>query len=258
MLVALFIAVLIGSIDLMLYYVGVMMGVSYLYLLLFGGWLDMAIISGFWFIYEALMTPRSSKTLRTAKMKKKIPLFIEYDNGLLEIKLEKESTPEGGILAEDGWIGFVPRASISENLEEVEALEGIAPLVTRSSYMPDIGMTARVGYAGKGILTNVKTVAELEHGSVEMVGNPVPKQIIHVGKSAREVTVFWPISIKTLKTFFPRSWNIATIRALEKRAMNIGFEKGRRSQRNEKLMIWFLIAAGVFVGALGLVMYFLR
>ena len=91
-----------------------------------------------------------------------------------------------------------------------------------------------------------------------MTGNPISKQTEKIGKEFKAVNVFWPVTVKILKTFFPKSWNIATIRALEKRAQNIGFEKGRRSQRNEKLMIWFLIAAGFCVAMVGMVMYFLK
>lgn len=251
---------MIGLMDVMLFVISPMS------MILFGGWLDLMFIIAFWAIQEWFMTPKSAKTLRDAKAKKRIPLFIEHDNGLLEIKLEKESTPEGSILTKDGWRGFLPRASVSEDPNEAKALKDIAPLLTRKPFMPDVGMTAWVGYAGKGILTNIKTIAELEHApsfeqgllEVGKLGNdPDPKQTIAINKG-EQVNVFWPVSLKTLKPNFTASWNIAAIKANETQAEAIGYKKAQRNQRNEKMIVWFLIAAGFCIGMFAVAMYFLK
>lgn len=207
------------------------------------GWIDVVIVTIFWAIWE-IVTPTSSKRLRSAKLEKRMPIFIEHDNGIMEIKLAKETTPEGAIMAKDGWVGFVPRPQASAEADDAD--DRITSLITRRTLMPDIGLPVLFGCASKAILTNLRTVANLQHGSE--IGNPEPKTEVNIGKNNAVATVFFPVTLTRLKQFFPKSWNVSQIRAHEQRNQLIGFQKSKKFLRGEnQLAILGMVIALILV-----------
>lgn len=262
MIFAIILIVVLASFDLMFFYAMGMTGMGLGYFLIISGWFNTFIIGIFWLIDNLFLTPSESKTLKKCKNEKRIPVIMEADNGLLLIDYEVSSTPEGGIITKNNGPMFVPRSIVAniDNQEEAEALTEIHPVVAKRSFLPGVGMPCWAGYQGKGILTNFRTAAELQYGLAGATSNPTSSQTekVNTGEGTKEVKVFWPVSLTKLKSHFPKSWNIAAIRALEKRAEQVGFLKGKKGNRMEKMWVLLLIAGCLFVGVLGVVLFFLK
>ncbi len=236
--------VLTIALNAVFYYSFILIGVALGYFLILAGWFSLAMFAVYHFILEAFLTPKESKLLRQCKIEKRIPLIVEHDAGILEFKIEKAVTPEGAIICTDGWIGFIPRPIVDDEAspEDRLAIAEIAPVVAKRSFLAGVGMPCWVGYTGKGVLTNLRTLAELEHGPHDTEGSD-QKQEVPIGKGSK-VNIFWPVKLSNLKKYFSRSWNQATVRAMEKRAEAIGVEKERKRKGPDKALIYVLLAAG--------------
>jgi len=76
-----------------------------------------------------------------------------------------------------------------------------------------------LGYAGKAVLSNAQVLAMQEWANVKKIKLPFGK---------KPINVFWPINLRKLKELFPKSWNQAQVRALEKTKELSGILKGKK------------------------------
>lgn len=188
-----------------------------------------------WLIWEFWITPKSARTLRKAKMKKRIPIIVEYDSGRIEIKLEKESTPEGGIKTEDGWTGFFPRLQV-ESSNPGQEFGAVQNLVTKKTFLADCGVPVAFAYAGKAVLSNLQTLANLTYApdkDKDSAGKDSKVQEIEVG-TKKYARVLWLVNLRILKMFFPKCWNIAQVRAMERQSEDIGFKRAQKFLKSDK------------------------
>jgi len=179
-----------------------------------------------WVIWWLKLTPKQVKRLRHA-LRNKIPhMDIEFDDGHCEILYATEIKPEGVIKSKVGknppLIFTLPRPISEVGNEHSDALN---ELLTRKTTMD--GVPHFVGYSGKGVLTNKKTLATLEHSPIEpLTSNPSVK--LEVDVAGNVANVFFPVSRKQLKAVFGKQWNQAQLRALEVAAEMDGMLQGKK------------------------------
>jgi len=132
----------------------------------------------------------------------------------------KEIGEEGYIRTQDDWVGFLPRPIQSNphtNANEAN------PILGRVFMLKDAKVPIVWGYSGKAVLSNAQALAMREWADKKKINLPF-------GKS---VEIFWPINLRTLKELFPKSWNQAQVRALEKKKELSGMLKGKKYFGNE-------------------------
>jgi len=176
------------------------------YLVFFGFWILIfacpAIVFG-WMIWWFKLTPKNVRSLRQALKKKLPPIFVGWDDGRMTIHAPTEILPEGAI--KTGDLTFtLPRASPTDTPKIKEVLQ--------KRFFMD-GCPVWIGYAGKAVAANVKTLAVLEHGDKF---NP------------KHNPTFFPVDARTLKTTMPHAWDQMLITALETKADLSGMLKGKK------------------------------
>jgi len=126
-------------------------------------WLQMFILFGIpiiciitnagWIIDYIWLTPKESKTIKRATRKKRPLIDVSFDTGITEYKIAKEIGDEGYVKAEDGWIGFLPRAPTKGNPGHGA---NVTPLITHVDTLKHAKIPVLRGYSGKAILTREK------------------------------------------------------------------------------------------------------
>lgn len=180
-----------------------------------------------WVIWWLKLTPKQVKRLRYCLTKKIPPLATAFDDGHCEILPATEVMPEGIIKSKIGknpeLIFALPRPY--DNGKENTEPNPLNVLLTRRFTMD--GVPFFVGYVGKAVLTNIKTLANLEHAGIETLGNPGGSER-KLEINGKEHSVFFPVDMRTLKTAISKSWNQAQIRALEVKAELSGMLRGKK------------------------------
>lgn len=189
--------------------------------------IGMIVILLAWVIWWLKLTPKQVKRLRYALTKKLPHMDVEFDDGHCEILYATEIKPEGVIKSKIGknseLIFTLPRP-IAEAEKDGDS-NALNELLTRKTTMD--GVPHFSGYSGKGILTNKKTLATLEHSPIEpLTSNPSAK--LEVDVEGNVANVFFPVSRKQLKAAFGKQWNQAQLRALEVAAEMDGMLQGKK------------------------------
>jgi len=196
-------------------------------------WLELVFLLGFpvafiltiiiWAVDYIWFTPKESKIIKKATRKKKPLLDIGFDNGQTEYKIAKKIGDEGYIETEDGWIGFLPRPIGSSGNPGEDTNPKVNQLLTRVSFLKNAKIPIIRGYSGKAVLTNIKTLAALEHTPLAE-----SKKRLKLPWKLGAVNIFWPADLRTIKKVFPKSWNQAQIRASEVKSELAGMLKGKK------------------------------
>lgn len=172
------------------------------YLIFFGFWILLFACAGLglgWLLWWKTMTPKSVRQLRKALKKKLPPLFVGWDDGRLTIHCPTEILPEGALKTKDLTFAL-PRPSPKDTPQ-------IRDVLNKRFFMD--GVPVWIGYAGKAVAANPKTLAILEYGDAF---NPT----------------FFPVDARTLKTTMPNAWDQMLITALEVKADLSGMLKGKK------------------------------
>lgn len=242
--------------NLALYFTGmVLYGEAFAYqmVLLVGGWTSIFIVFIMWGVYEMVFTPTSAKTLRKCRMTRHIPVFLGFDTGKIEIQIEKASSPSGTALITDkDWRGFVPRPQVESEFSDI-----VNPILTKKNYMPDVGTPVWFGCASKAVLTNLQSLIYM--GYAPLAGNPHGKFVGQVGEGdqKKEINVFWPITLTSLKQYFPLSWNQGQIRDNELQSEKVGYLEAKKYQGKEKtaLILGMVVLAILILGIVFMVVF---
>ena len=173
-----------------------------------------------WFVDHVWLTPQESKIIKKATRKKKPVVPVASDVGQIELKIVEEIGDEGYIRTKDDWVGFLPRP-ITSNPDKNAAK--VNPILSKVLSLKNAKIPFLMGYSGKAILTNPEALALLEYGEKKKLKLP-----FKLGDKNVEVNIFWPVDPRTIKSLFPKSWNQAQIRALEKKKELVGILKGKK------------------------------
>jgi len=213
----------------------------------------LAIVIVAWIIDHVWLTPKEAKILKKATRKKKPLIVAAFDNGQCGFKIAKEIGDEGYIKTEDKWVGFLPRPISEGNPGEDE--KAANPLITRVFTLENAKIPFLVGYSGKAVLTNPQALAIIEHAEQTEQPIKIPLSIKKGGKKL-SVNIFWPINLTAIKKVFPKSWNQAQVRALEKQSELTGIKKGEKYYGREGLK-YFVLPGMIIIAIIVLSIIFL-
>jgi len=212
------------------------------YIILVAAW----IIDHFW------LTPNESGEIKWATRKKRPLDILYYDNGQCEIKATKETSEEGYHKLKNKWIGFNARPIVEGNPTDDE-LAKANTIIRRTFFLKDAKIPLNVCYAGKGVVTNAKALAIMEFAKENKQKLPLPLEI--KGKKLF-ANIMWPIDGTTIKKAFPKSWNQAQLRALEKKSELTGMKKGEKYYGKEGLK-FFVLPGMIIIAIMVLAIIFL-
>lgn len=213
-----------------------------------------------WYLYDTgYRTPLESKRIKECSLKKKPLQILEYDAGYLEFKVGSKMGPEGSVHTKNEgrskrhWTGFFARPSQQrrsmpiytdskdEEIKEAVTTNTLAKELGDSSverrYLKGAKIPVSVGYAGKGILTSIKSIAFLK-----------TCEVLHKIDS----TAATYINMGALKTLFGENWNESQIEANETDAGLEGELRAKKMGTHGDL-IMMLIAGGIFFGGVAAV-----
>jgi len=211
----------------------------------------LAIVIVAWIIDHVWLTPKEAKAVKTAARKKKPLIVAAFDNGRCSFKVAKEIGDEGYIKTEDKWVGFLPRP-IAEGNPGNKDEETANPLITRVFTLENAKVPFLVGYSGKAVLTNPQALAIMEHAEETKQKATLPLEL--KGKKLL-ADIFWPINLTAIKKVFPKSWNQAQVRALEKQSELTGIKKGEKYFGKEGLR-YFVLPGMIIIAIMVLAIIF--
>jgi hypothetical protein len=210
-----------------------------------------------WHLYDQkVRTPVESQIVKECSLKKYPLEILEGDSGYIEFKAGVRMGPQGEISTkkegrnQTEWTGFLPRPTSNHKSlvappdadedvkKEVAATNELATQLSNATIERRILRGAKVpvslGYKGKAILTNIKSIAIL-------------KTISTLIKIEEDAAIY--INMGALKALFGENWNTAQISALKVDRETIGYLRARKLGGKESWMM-ALIAIGIFFGGL--------
>lgn len=235
-----------------------------IYILGIPAWL--AVCQAFKFI-GYILRPAESKIIDHAHRSKKPLQLLQDDTGAYELQVVQNVDASGSVQLGNGWVGIMMRPTAQELF--VEAPDASEPSGKKLKHYPDVTaalkrlttkagtlkkskITLLVGYAGKGVVTNVKTVAALNYAKettepqidVDEEEQPTPA----FTKLKRAIHCIWPVDLQSLKEYIPATLNQAQIKSLIVTARNIGYKKAEAHfKREQGALPWVLIIGAVMM-----------